>query len=133
MFFLLSKAQLSSQSSPDPFQISHYKLFSSCFRSKGGVCTYGNIITPIARLMDLESPHFDVLWLKIYLPTTTIILCCCYCSPNSIDILSFFEYLTSCYESLLISHPHAEVLYIRDFNVHHTDWLQSTHTDLRGN
>ena len=74
--FLLSETQLSSQSSPDPFQISHYNLYSR-FRSKGGICAYCNINTPIARLMDLESPHFDVLWLKIYLPTTTIFLCFC--------------------------------------------------------
>ena len=129
--FLLSETQLSSQSSPDPFQISHYNLYSR-FRSKGGVCAYCNINTPIARLMDLESPHFDVLWLKNYLPTTTIFLCFCYCSPNATNFPSFFEYLTSCHESLLSSHPHAEVLYIGDFNVHHTDWLKSTHTDVGG-
>ena len=129
--FLLSKTQLSSQSSPDPFQISRYNLYS-CFRSKGGVVAYCNINTPIARLMDLESPHFDVLWLKIYLPTTTIILCFCYCSSNATDFLSFFEYLTSCHESLLTKHQHTEVLYIGDFNVHHADWLQSTHTDVGG-
>ena len=90
------------------------------------------INTPIARLMNLESPHFDVLWLKIYLPTTTIFLCFCYCSPKATNFPSFFEYLTSCHESLLTSHPHAEVLYIGDFNVHHTDWLKSTHTDVGG-
>ena len=127
--FLLSETQLSSQSSPDPFQISHCNLYSR-FRSKGGICAYCNINTPIARLMDLESPHFDVLWLKIYLPTTTIFLCFCYCSPNATNFPSFFEYLTSCHESLLSSHPHAEVLYIGEFNVHHTDWLKSTHTDV---
>ena len=33
---------------------------------------------------------------------------------------------------MLTSHPHAEVLYIGDFNVHHADWLQSTHTDVGG-
>ena len=129
--FLISETQLSSQSSPDPFQISHYNLYSR-FRCKSGVCAYCNINTPIARLMDLESPHFDVLWLKIYLPTTTIFLCFCYCSPNATNFPSFFEYLTSCHESLLSSHPHAEVLYIGDFNVHHTDWLKSTHTDVGG-
>ena len=129
--FLLSETQLSSQSSPDPFQIFHYNLYSR-FRSKGGVCAYCNINTPIARLMGLESPHFDVLWLKIYLPTTTIFLCFCYCSPNATNFPSFFEYLTSCHESLLSSHPHAEVFYIGDFNVHHTDWLKSTHTDVGG-
>ena len=129
--FLLSETQLSSQSSPGPFQISRYNLYSR-FRSKGGVVAYCNINTPIARLMDLGSPHFDVLWLKIYLPTTTIILCFCYCSVNATDFLSFFEYLTSCHKSLLTKHPRAEVLYIGDFNVHHTDWLQSTHTDVGG-
>ena len=129
--FLLSETQLSSQSSPDPFQISHYNLYSR-FRSKGGICAYCNINTPIARLMDLESPHFDLLWLKIYLPTTTIFLCFCYCSPNATNFPSFFEYLTSCHESLLSSHPRAEVLYIGDFNVHHTDCFKSTHTDVGG-
>ena len=33
---------------------------------------------------------------------------------------------------MLTSHPQAEVLYIGDFNVHHTDWLQSTHNDVAG-
>ena len=33
---------------------------------------------------------------------------------------------------MLASHPHAEVLYIGDFNEHHFDWLQSTHTDVGG-
>ena len=33
---------------------------------------------------------------------------------------------------MLSSHPRAEVLYIGDFNVHHTDWLKSTHTDVGG-
>ena len=129
--FLLSETQLSSQSSPDPFQISHYNLhFRFC--SRGGVSPYCNINTPTARLMDLESPHFDVLWLKIYLSTTTIFLCFCCCSPNATDFPSFFEYLTSRRESLLTSHSCAEVLYIGDFNIHHTDWLQSTHTDVGG-
>ena len=32
----------------------------------------------------------------------------------------------------MTKHPHAEVLYIEDFNVHHTGWLQSTHTDVGG-
>ena len=124
--FLLSETQLSSQSSHGSFQISHYNLYS-CFCSKGSVCAYCNINTPIARLMDLESPHFDVLWLKIYLPTITIALCFCSCYPNAKDFLSFFEYLTSCHESLLTKHSN-----IGDFNVHHTDWLQSIHTDVEG-
>ena len=33
---------------------------------------------------------------------------------------------------MLTSQPHTEVLYIGDFNMHHTDWLQSTHTDVGG-
>ena len=130
--FLLSETQLSGYSSHNPFHISHYNLYS-CFHSKGGICVYCNINTPIARLMDLESPHFDVLWLKIYLPTTTIFFFFFFfCSPNATDFLSFFEYLTFYHESMLTSHPHAEVLYSEDFTVHHTDWLQSTYTDVGG-
>ena len=33
---------------------------------------------------------------------------------------------------MLSSHPRAEVLYIGDFSVHHTDWLKSTYTDVGG-
>ena len=40
--------------------------------------------------------------------------------------------LLPCHESLLTKHPHAEILYIGDLNVHHTDWFQSTHTDVGG-
>ena len=129
---LLSETQLSSHASTDPFLISHYNLYSR-FRFKGGVCAYCNINTPVARLMDLESPDFDVLWLKIYLPSITILICFCYCSGDHFDYVSFFEYLTSCHESLLTSHPHAEILYIGDFNVHHTEWLNSPRTDVGGN
>ena len=129
--FLLSETQLASNASPDPFNISNYNLYPR-FRSKGGVCAYCNINTPIARLMELESPNFDVLWLKICLSTTTTFLCFCYCSPNSSDYSAFFNYLTTCHESLQSSHPQAEVLYIGDFNVHHTEWLNSSRTDHGG-
>ena len=82
--------------------------------------------------MDLESPNFDVLWLKIFLPTVTVILCFCYCSPDQTDYPAFFQYLTSCHDALLTSHPHAEVLYMKDFNVHHIEWLNSNTTDVGG-
>ena len=35
-------------------------------------------------------------------------------------------------EFIPTKHPHAEVLYIGDSNVHHTDWLQPIHTDVGG-
>ncbi|KAK7080130.1 hypothetical protein SK128_025980, partial [Halocaridina rubra] len=34
--------------------------------------------------------------------------------------------------SLLSSHPHAEVPSIGDFNVHCTEWLHSSYTDIGG-
>ena len=133
---LLSETQVSSDASTDPFQISHYNLISR-FRAKGGVCAYYNTNTPVARLMNLESPNFDAIWLKICLPTTTVIICFCYCpytnpDHSNFDHSLFFEYLSSCHESLQISHPHAEILYLGDFNVHHTEWLSSSHTDRGG-
>ena len=44
-------------------------------------------------------------------------------------MISFFSSSSSVGVS---SHPHAEVLYIGDFNVHHTEWFKSTHTDVGG-
>src|SRR6201990_2304838 len=41
----------------------------------------------------------------------------------------FFQYLTSTHETVTSSHTNAEVLYLGDFNVHHTEWLGSSHTD----
>ena len=72
------------------------------------------------------------MWLKIVLETSIILICFCYCSPNSTDFAAFFNYLTLCHESVLNSHPRAEILYIGDFNVHHTEWLNSSHTDMGG-
>ena len=128
---LLSESKLSGNASPELYNISHYTLYSR-FRLNGGVCAYCNINTPIARLMDLESPDFDVLWLKICLPTVTIILCFCYCSLELTSYPAFFQHLTSRHEALLISHPNAEILYLGDFNVHHVEWLHSPNTDVGG-
>src|ERR1044072_81560 len=86
----------------------------------------------VTRLVNLESPNFDVLWLKICLPTTTIILCFCYCSPNGTDFPLLFQYLTTSHETVTSSHPNAEVLYLGNFNVHHTEWLGSSHTNTGG-
>ena len=33
---------------------------------------------------------------------------------------------------MLASHPHVGILFIGDFSVHLTGWLQSTHIDARG-
>ena len=128
---LLSETQLAIDASPEPFYISHYNLHTR-FRYKGGVCAYVNINTPVARYMELENPNFDVMWLKICLPTTTIFLCFCYCPYASPNYTSFFEYLTSCHENLQTRHPQSEILYVGDFNVHHTEWLSSTTTDRGG-
>ncbi|MEL7524085.1 MAG: endonuclease/exonuclease/phosphatase family protein [Cyanobacteria bacterium J06553_1] len=128
---LLSETQLSKAASPDLYLISNYNLHHN-FRFKGGVCAYCNTNTPIARLVDLESSNFDAIWLKITLPTITILLCFLYFSPNSSNYLELFDYLTTCHETLLSSHPHAEILYAGDFNVHHTEWLGSTVSDAGG-
>ena len=88
---LLSETQISKDSYSSELNISNYNLFHN-FRFKGGVCAYVNINTPVTCLVNLSSPNFDVLWLKISLPTTTIILCFCYCSPSGTDFTNFFNY-----------------------------------------
>src|SRR5678815_4816350 len=115
-------------SSSNSFNITNYNLFYN-FCLKGGVCAYVNINTPITRLENLESLNFDVLWLKIFLPSTTIIW---YCFPNRTDFHAFFDYLTTSHETVLSSHPNTEVLYLGDFNVHNTEWMGSSHADLVG-
>ena len=128
---LLSETQVARDASDSTFQIPQYNLVSR-FRYRGGVCAYYNINTPVARLLELESVNFDAIWLKICLPTKTLIICFCYCPYSNFNHLPFFQYLTTCHESLQTSHPNAEILYIGDFNVHHTEWLSSNHTDMGG-
>src|ERR1700755_1938960 len=91
---LLSETQLDRDSFSSNLNVSDYNFFPN-FRLNGGVCAYININTPVTRLENLESPNFDVLWLQICLPTTTIILGFCYCSPNGTDFPVFFQYLTT--------------------------------------
>src|SRR5678816_578865 len=128
---LLSETQLAKDSFSNKLNISNYNFFYN-FRLNGGVCAYININTPVTRLENLESPNFDVLWLKIFLPTTIISLCFCYCSPNGTDFHILFDYLTTSHEKVTSFHPNSEVLYLGDFNVHHTEWLGSSHTDEGG-
>src|SRR5678816_2140506 len=80
-FLLLSETQMAKNSSSNSFNISNYNLFYN-FRPKGGVCAYVNINTPITRLENLENANFDI-------PSTSIILCFCYCSPNRTDSVSY--------------------------------------------
>ena len=89
---LLSETQLSANVSSDLFKISNYNLFPR-FRKKGGVCAYCASNVPVTRLVDLESPSFDVIWLKILLDTKCIFICFLYFSPNLNPIREFFNYL----------------------------------------
>src|SRR6201990_98139 len=89
---LLSETQLDRDSFSSNLNVSDYNFFHN-FRLNGEVCAYININTPVTRLENLESPNFDVLWLKTCLPTTTIILCFCYFSPNGTDFPVFFNIL----------------------------------------
>ena len=63
---LLSEAQLARDSFSNKLNISNYNFFYN-FRLNGGVCANININTPVTRLENLESPNFDVLWIKIFL------------------------------------------------------------------
>ncbi|KAL7642518.1 UNVERIFIED_CONTAM: hypothetical protein RMT77_007079 [Armadillidium vulgare] len=66
----------------------------------------------------------------IFLPTITILYCFCYCSPNGTDFPILFQYTIS--HETVTFHPNAEILYLGDFNVHHTECLGSSHTDTVG-
>ena len=128
---LLSETQLSANVSSDLFKISNYNFFPR-FRKKGGVCAYCASNVPVTRLVDLESPSFDVIWLKILLNTKCIFICFLYFSPNLNSSQEFFNYLTRCHESLIASNPSSEIIFAGDFNAHHVEWLGSSRTSPRG-
>ena len=128
---LLSETQLSANVSSDLFKINNYNLFPR-FRRKGGVCAYCASNVPVTRLVDLESPSFDVIWLKILLDSKCIFICFLYFSPNLNSSQEFFNYLTRCHESLITSNPSSEIIFAGDFNAHHVEWLGSSRTSPRG-
>ena len=128
---VLTETQVSNDVSLESFSIPSYNLFP-LFRSKGGVCVYAQSSTPVTRLSHLESPNHDVLWLKLALPSCTKFLCCLYRSPNASTYADFFDYLTLQFESIVSCNPHAEVVFLGDFNVHHKEWLHSNSTDPQG-
>ena len=128
---LLTETQLATTTSPDPFNVSNYTLYPH-FRLKGGLCVYSHVNLPVARIHDLESHNFDVIWLKICISSSTKFFGCVYRSPNSSDFRNFFDYLNETVERVLSSHPFSEVTLVGDFNVHHKDWLLSNVTDQPG-
>jgi len=99
---LLSETQLYANTSSDLFKINNYNLFPR-FRKKRGVCAYCASNIPVTRLVDLESPSYDVIWLKVILNTKCIFICFLYFSPNLNPSQPFFNYLTRCHESLITS------------------------------
>ena len=90
LIFSFPSKPLCQVSSPDPFQI--YNL-CSCFRFKGGVCAFYKINIPIARIMDLEAPHFDALWLKNISLQLLLFFSFFCCSPKPTDFLFFLNIL----------------------------------------
>jgi len=128
---LLSETQVHEDFNSSHLNVSNYNLISH-FRFKGGVCAYAKSIIPVTQMSTLETPEYDALWLKICLETSTIFLCFVYCSPQMDDHERFFNYLTEKHETVMSSHPSAEVIFLGDFNVHHKDWLNSRTTDNGG-
>ena len=127
----LTETQVSADVSVDTFSIPNYTLFP-LFRFKGGVCAYAHSSTPVTRLSHFESHNFDALWLKLVISSGPKFICCVYRSPNSNNYSDFFDYLTLQFESIITHNPEAEVIFLGDFNVHHSDWLHSLNTDPQG-
>src|ERR1044072_4853923 len=65
---LLSETQLDKDSFSSNLNVCNYNFFHN-FRLNGGVYAYININNLVSRLLNLESPNFHDLWLKIRLPT----------------------------------------------------------------
>ena len=130
----LTETQISNPLSLSRLNFPGYLLYSS-FRPKAGVCAFVRSDIPASHLshMDLSDPFFQLIWLKLNLPSLSKFICCLYRSPNSNSHSALFDHLSKSIESILQSSPSSEIIILGDFNVHNTSWLKhSSSTDAAG-
>ena len=100
-----------------------YELFS--FFPNGGVCAFIRSDIQSSRLpqFDLLSPGFQLIWLKISLPSISKLICTLYRSPNSTNHELLFDHLSKSIDTITLHSPRSEIIIIGDFNVHNPNWL----------
>lgn len=78
------------------------------------VYVFFNINISVTPLPNHESLNFDILWIKIFLPVTAIILCFCHCCFNKTDL----KYITTPHKTFTSPQSNSELFCLENFNVH---------------
>ena len=128
----LTETQVSPSTSSNHLACPGFE-FHQKFRPKGGVCAYVRNTISASREQQLESSDFDVMWMKIRMPSHLAFVCSVYRSPNDNNHAQMFEHLSSQIDHINQRYPSAEVIILGDFNVHNKSWLtHSNKTDPEG-
>ena len=95
-----------------------YELFPSFFLN-GGVCVFICSVVQSSRLpqFDLVNPCFQLIWMKVSLPSTSKLICTLYHSPNSANHELLFEHLSKTIDIITLQSPRSEITILGDFNV----------------
>jgi hypothetical protein len=92
-------------------------------RRAGGVACYVDARWSSVRLQSLESPDFEALWILVRRPimprqVSHIVVAVIYHPPDAAS-WPMCNYLISCADSILQSHPYAGIVILRDCNSLH--------------
>ena len=128
----LTETQISPSHATNHLACPGFELHQN-FRLKGGVCAYVRSSISASREQQLESPDFDLIWLKLRMTSHLAFICVLYRSPNDNSCAEMFEHLSSQVDHINQRYPSAEVIILGDFNVHNKSWLtHSNKTDPEG-
>ncbi|MGH9705388.1 MAG: endonuclease/exonuclease/phosphatase family protein, partial [Candidatus Acidiferrales bacterium] len=125
----LCETKVSSSTSIVNYLYPGYELHSR-FRRNFGVCLFARSDLSCQREEALEPKDFDVMWFKITTLQTTRFICCLYRPPSDKQFRALFSSLANTIDFLQINHPNAEIAILGDFNVHNTNWLKYSNTNV---
>ena len=101
------------------------ELFSSFFLNCG-VCAFFRSDVESSHLpqFDLANPGFQLIWMKVSLPSTSKYICTLYCSPNSrTNHELLFDHLSKTIDTITLQSPRSEIIILGDFNIYDANWL----------
>lgn len=103
------------------------------FKAKAGVCLYVRADVCCRRLSCLEDPSFSMLGVHVDSGPSAKVYVCLYRShTGDAETTRLFDHLSRVADDAQEQFPHAELVFLGDFNAHHSLWLSSSKTDHAG-
>ena len=129
----LSETNLNSSICSADFAVNGYLplIRKDSDRHMHGLGIYVRDSLPISRELHLESGQHYFICLRLALLHSTSYIFFLYRSPSSNDC-SVLNAISTSIDTVLQSHPTANIIVCGDFNAHHTQWLNSLSTDVPG-